>query len=52
MVEFKTKCITEFVEKMKNWYNNWTFKNEYLIELKKEFLNIEGKIASKIEYTV
>jgi hypothetical protein len=36
--EFKTKCITTFIGKMKKWLNNWELKQEYLVNLKKEFV--------------
>jgi hypothetical protein len=34
-VEFKTKCIRKFVEMMKLWLDNWTLKQEYLVNLRK-----------------
>jgi hypothetical protein len=36
--EFKTKCIREFVERMKKWLNNWELKQEYLVNLRSEFV--------------
>ena len=35
---FRTKCVNQFVYKMKRWLNNWELKKEYLVNLKKEFL--------------
>jgi hypothetical protein len=32
---FKTKCIVKFVDMMKKWIDNWTLKQEYLVNLRK-----------------
>jgi hypothetical protein len=32
---FKTKCIIKFVDMMKKWIDNWTLKQEYLVNLRK-----------------
>ena len=37
LIEFKTKCIITFIEKMKKWLDNWTLKQEYLVNLRNQF---------------
>lgn len=37
VIEFRTKCIHRFIENMKKWLNNWEFKQEFLVNLRKEF---------------
>jgi len=31
---FKTKCVITFIKRMKKWLNNWTLKQEYLVNLR------------------
>ena len=38
LTDFKTKCIRRFVEYMKKWLNNWELKQEFLVNLRKEFI--------------
>ena len=38
LFEFKTKCIRQYVTEMKNYLNNWELKQEYLVNLRKEFV--------------
>ena len=33
-MDFKTKWIINYVEKMKMWLNNWELKQEYLKNLR------------------
>lgn len=33
--EFKTKCIRQYVSKMKRWLGNWELKQEFLGNLRK-----------------
>jgi hypothetical protein len=49
LIEFKTKCIIKFVEKMKKWLDNWTLKQEYLVCLRKEFSADSSAFESKYE---
>ena len=37
VVEFRAKCIRTYVSNMKKWLNNWELKQEYLVNLRKEF---------------
>lgn len=37
IIRFKTKCVHNFIEKMKKWLDNWTLKQEYLVGLRDEF---------------
>ena len=37
LFEFKTKCISQYVTEMKNYLTNWELKQEYLVNLRKEF---------------
>lgn len=34
---FKTKCVQNFIEKMKKWLDNWTLKQDYLVNLRNQF---------------
>lgn len=34
---FKTKCVQNFILKMKKWLDNWTLKQEYLVSLRDQF---------------
>lgn len=37
LLEFRTKCVRQFVEHMKKWLSNWELKQEFLSNLRKEF---------------
>jgi hypothetical protein len=37
LMAFKTKCVHNFIEKMKKWLDNWTLKQEYLVGLRDQF---------------
>jgi hypothetical protein len=37
LIAFKTKCVYNFIEKMKKWLDNWTLKQEYLVGLRDQF---------------
>jgi hypothetical protein len=49
LADFKTKCIRKFVSNMQKWLDNWTLKQEYLVNLRKEFLLDTNSIGLKIE---
>lgn len=34
LLDFKTKCIRNFIANMKKWLDNWTLKQEYLVNLR------------------
>lgn len=36
-MNFKTKCVQNFIQKMKKWLDNWTLKQEYLVGLRDQF---------------
>ena len=37
LLDFKTRCIRQFVAYMKRWLNNWELKQDFLINLRKDF---------------
>jgi hypothetical protein len=51
VLEFKTKCIIKFVDMMKKWLDNWTVKQEYLVDLRKEFAADSVDFESLLEKT-
>ena len=48
VIRFKTKCVLNFIEKMKKWLENWTLKQEYLVGLRDEFSMNTEKIKKLI----
>lgn len=44
LCDFKTKCIRQFVSHMKKWLGNWELKQEYLGNLRREFV-LDSRIA-------
>lgn len=51
VIEFRTKCIHNFIEHMKRWLNNWEFKQEFLVNLRKEFAYDSGLLIEIFENT-
>lgn len=49
LIQFKTKCVINFIEKMKKWLDNWTLKQEYLVNLRNEFTFESPKMVELIE---
>lgn len=49
LCSFKTKCIRQFVGQMKKWLNNWELKQEYLVNLRREFTADSNAFLNKIE---
>lgn len=47
--EFKTKCALTFIEKMKKWLNNWELKQEYLVNLKKDYAAINLSVSKLLK---
>jgi len=46
--EFKTKCIRNFVNNMQKWLDNWTLKQEYLVNLRNQFAADSVVLAGKL----
>jgi len=46
--EFKTKCIKTFVSNMQRWLDNWTLKQEYLVNLRNQFLIDDESIDKRL----
>lgn len=51
VIEFRTKCIHKFIEHMKRWLNNWEFKQEFLVNLRKEFAHDSTQLMEIFEKT-
>lgn len=47
--EFKTKCALTFIGKMKKWLNNWELKQEYLVNLKKDYAAINLAVSKLLK---
>lgn len=47
--EFKTKCIRKFVSNMQKWLDNWSLKQEYLVNLRKEFAAHSLEYAARVK---
>ena len=48
LMAFKTKCVQNFVKKMKKWLDNWTLKQEYLVRLRDQFALDSAQINSRL----
>lgn len=47
--EFKTRCIRKFISNMQKWLDNWSLKQEYLVNLRKQFIVDNETLVGRIE---
>ena len=49
LIEFRTKCIKQYIREMKNYLTNWELKQEYLVNLGKEFVYDNQKVKECLD---
>lgn len=47
-VGYKVGCITEFIIKIKNWYNQVLFREEFLSGIKTELTLVKKKVSEQL----
>lgn len=46
---FKTTCIRAYIDNMKKWLDNWTLKQEYLANMRKQFIYDSGRLENRLK---